>query len=77
MRSRNMAEKLNSVTPSNRPSSTNLLHSRMRVRSAGSFGMSGGSGKVSSMYSQISVDSMTGVPSCTSVGTTPLGLSLR
>src|SRR5947207_12050697 len=31
MRSRNMAENLISVTPSNSPSSTILLHSRMRV----------------------------------------------
>ena len=77
IRSRNIAEKLSSVAPSNRPSSTNLLHSRIRVRSAGVFGISGGSGKVSSMYSQISVDSITGVPSCTKVGTTPLGLSFR
>ena len=49
----------------------------MRARSAGALGTSGGLGNVSSMYSQISVDFITGTPSCTRVGTTPLGLSLR
>ena len=77
IRSRNIAEKLSSVTPSNRPSSTYLPHTRMRARPAASFGASGGSGNISSTYSQISVDSITGTPSCTSVGTTPFGLSLR
>src|SRR5262245_38967421 len=77
MRSRNMAEKLISVTPSNSPSSTSLLQTRMRLRCQGSDGTSSGWGNVSSRYSQISVDSITGLPSWTSVGTTPLGLSLR
>jgi hypothetical protein len=77
MRSRNMAEKLISVMPSNSPSSTSLLQMRMRLRSQGSAGTSDGSGKASSRYSQMSVDSITGLPSCTRVGTTPLGLSLR
>jgi len=65
MRSRNMAEKLISVTPSNSPSSTILLHNRIRVRSHGSAGTSRGFGKASSRYSQINVDSMIAFPSCT------------
>jgi hypothetical protein len=51
------------VTPSNNPSSTILLHRRIRVRCQGSEGISRGSGKVSSRYSQIRVDSMIGFPS--------------
>ena len=77
MRSRNMAEKLISLTPSYSPSSTALLHSRMRGRFVAAVGIKGGSGKIPSIYSQINVDSMTAEPSCTSVGTTPFGLSFR
>src|SRR5215831_11332714 len=72
-----MAEKLISVTPSNRPSSTILLQSRIRLRNQGSAGMRSGSGNVSSRYSQMRVDSMIALPSCRSVGTTPFGLSFR
>src|SRR6516164_2774580 len=75
IRSRNMAEKLISVTPSNRPSSPILLQSRIRLRNQGSAGMRSGSGNVSSRYSQMRVDSMIALPSCRSVGTTPFGLS--
>src|SRR6516225_10874781 len=57
--------------------STILLHNRIRVRSQGSAGTSRGFGKASSRYSQINVDSMIAFPSCTSVGTMPLGLSFK
>jgi hypothetical protein len=49
----------------------------MRARSLGPAGRSGGSGKTSSMYSLMQNELMMGVPSCTKVGTTPLGLSAR
>jgi hypothetical protein len=61
----------NSATPSNRHSSTYLLQTRMWARPAGSFGTSGGSGNTSSTYSQINVESMTAVLSCTSSAPRP------
>ncbi len=56
-------------------SSTDLVHSRISARAAAVGGFSAGDGKVSSMYSLMTVDSQITSPSCTSVGTTALGLS--
>ena len=52
-------------------------HGRVARQPAGVAGRSAGSGKDSSRYSQMSVDSTMAAPSCTRVGTTPLGLSFR
>jgi hypothetical protein len=58
-------------------SSTALVHSRMRARAMALRGLSGTSGNSSSRYSQITVDSISTTPSCTSVGTTASGLSFK
>lgn len=59
------------------PSSSRLVHRRIRARPKASAGRSAGSGKASSRYSQITVDSTITRPSCTSVGTTPYGFIAR
>src|ERR1700761_7217354 len=54
-----------------------LLQRRICARSKAEVGTRDGCGNVSSRYSQMRVDSTIARPSWISVGTTPLGLSLR
>src|SRR5262245_46390164 len=56
-----------------RISSGNLHHRRIVARSTGLFGLSGGSGKTSSKYEQITLDSTLVLPSCTSTVTSARG----
>ena len=61
----------------NRCSSTIWPKRRMRARSIALAGLSGGSGKASSIYSLMTVVSVMTSPSCTSAGTWPSGLMAR
>ena len=58
-------------------SSMKCISARMRARSTGDSGVKLACGATSSRYSVMTVESMTIAPSWSSVGTTPLGLSLR
>ncbi len=50
------------------------IHQRIRQRSSGLFGRSGGPSNSASMYSIIGVDSVSTRSSCTSAGMVPSGL---
>jgi hypothetical protein len=58
-------------------SSNVFSHAGALALGKGSDGRRGGEGKTSSTYWQITEDSRITLPSCTSVGTTPFGLSFR
>src|SRR5262245_18128758 len=59
-----------------RISSGNLHHRRIVARSTGLLGLSGGFGKTSSKYEQITLDSTIVLPSCTSTEHEPTRIHL-
>ncbi len=76
-RGRNARLKVGIRTAAAGISSMKRISERMCARSTGARGVKLCSGEISSRYSMMTDESMTTLPSWSSVGTTPLGLSLR